>query len=424
MGYLLMRTCGGIRIDSPGPVLGPARIAIFLAALTACAGAHATDWDLDLDLRLQGSSGARSFIDGGLGELRFGEERSALQLGRARFALSQPIGQVLSLRLDASAWGDDDKNPVDFTEAYLEYRPYPRAGYRVRVKAGAFYPAISLENRASGWESPYTLSSSALNTWLAEELRTIGAEGELEWLGTRLGHSFDLSLSAAVYGWNDPLGVVVASHGFALHDRQTTLFGRIGQPGAPVRGREPFHEIDGRAGCYVGAEARYLDRAVLRAMHYDNRGNPAAYDESLEAFAWETRFDTVGLRLQSGSGWTAIVQWLAGETYIEPGGFLLEWQFDTRYALLSRRHGAHTLSVRYDDFGVESNLPAREGEQDGHAWTAAYSFEHGPRWRFTLEWLHLASTLYNRQLYLAEPPFARESKLELAVRYALRSTDP
>ena len=401
----------------------------YRACLVACAlavpiGGYASDWEASLDMRLQSSSGEKSFLDGGLGELRFAEERSALQLGRARFALSQPIGEVFSLKLDASAWGEDDKNPVDLTEAYLEYRPYPRGGFRARVKVGAFYPAISLENRAAGWESPCTISSSALNTWLAEELRAIGVEGSLEWLGTRMGRSFDFGVGAGIYGWNDPLGVVVASHGFALHDRQTGLFGRVGQPDAPVPGAEPFlSDIDGRPGYYIGGEARYLDRAVIRAMHYDNRGDPTAHSPSFDTYAWETRFDTAGVRLESGSGWTAIVQWLDGETYITPFGFELEWEFDTSYALLSRRHGPHTFSVRYDDFKVESNLPLRESEQHGHAWTAAYVFEHGPHWRCTLEWIRLESSLYSRAIYLGQSPFQTESKIELAIRYALSSRD-
>ena len=402
---------------------GCARIVLAACALFAWSCAHATDWDVSVDLRLQSSTGEKSFLDGGLGELRFGEEQSALQLGRARFALSQPLGEVFALNLDASAWGEDDKNPVDLTEAYLEYRPYPRAGYRARVKVGAFYPAISLENRAAGWESPYTLSSSALNTWIAEELRTIGVEGSLEWLGTRMGHSFDLGVNAGIYGWNDPLGVVLASHGFALHDRQTTLFGRVGQPDELVPGAEPFaSDIDGRPGYYVGGEARYLDRVVFRAMHYDNRGDPTAHSGPFN-YAWETRFDTAGVRLESGSGWTAIVQWLAGETYITPFGLELEWEFDTSYALLSRRHGVHTFSVRYDDFNVESNLPLRESEQHGHAWTAAYVFERGPHWRCTLEWVRVESKLYSRPIYLGQSPFDTESKIELAVRYALSSRD-
>ena len=49
---------------------------------------------------------------------------------------------------------------VDLTEAYLEYRPYPRAGFRSRVRLGAFYPPMSLENRATGWETPYTITPS------------------------------------------------------------------------------------------------------------------------------------------------------------------------------------------------------------------------------------------------------------------------
>ena len=47
------------------------------------------------------------------------------------------------------------------------------------MKAGAFFPTISLENDDIGWTSPYTLSASAINTWIGEELRTIGTEGTL-----------------------------------------------------------------------------------------------------------------------------------------------------------------------------------------------------------------------------------------------------
>ena len=49
------------------------------------------------------------------------------------------------------------------------------------VKAGAFFPAISLENDDLGWTSPYTLTPSAINSWIGEELRTIGSEGILRY---------------------------------------------------------------------------------------------------------------------------------------------------------------------------------------------------------------------------------------------------
>ena len=54
-----------------------------------------------------------------------------------RAAISQQLGEVWTLHIDASAWGDEDKSPVGVTEAYLQYRPYPFSGYRLRVKAGA-----------------------------------------------------------------------------------------------------------------------------------------------------------------------------------------------------------------------------------------------------------------------------------------------
>jgi hypothetical protein len=46
------------------------------------------------------------------------------------------------------------------------------------------------------------------------------------------------------------------------------------QPNPVFAKKELFHEIDDRAGYYVGAQVRYLDRAVLNVLHYDNRGDP------------------------------------------------------------------------------------------------------------------------------------------------------
>lgn len=391
-------------------------------ALTAGA-ARAADWEIDLDARLVTSDGRKSFLDGGLGALRYGEDQSGVHLGRARLALSQPFGEVWTVHLDASSWGDDDRNPFDLTEAYLQFRPYPLAGYRFRLKAGAFHAPISLENPASGWGSPYTLSHSAINSWLGEELRTIGLEGELDWLGTRLGHAWDLGATGGVFGWNDPAGALLASHGFALDDRQTTLFGRVGEPGvAPVKGRSLFYEIDHQPGFYAGVEARYLDRIVLRALRYDNRGDPEAHSPRLNAYAWQTRFNAAGVRLEGPAGWTVIAQWLDGETYIEPFNLDLEWPFTARFVLLSKQIGAHRLSVRHDEFSVRSDTPDGAGAQDGRAWTLAYVFTPDEHWRVAVEWLRVSSTESNRAIFLHESPFARETQLQLSVRYALAGT--
>jgi hypothetical protein len=395
-----------------------------LAAALATATARAQSWEASLDVRLVDSDATRSFLDGGLGTLRYGSNQSGLQLGRFRLALSEPLGELFALKVDASAWGDPRESPlVDLTEAYLEFRPYPFAGLRTRILAGAFFPPISLANTRSGWESAYTLSSSALDSWVGEELRTIGTQAQIEWLGQRLGYDFNVRLTVAAFGWNEPAGVSLAAHGFAINDRQTTLFGEIGEPGAqPVHGFEVFHEIDGRVGDYAGLEFEYLDRLTALVVHYDNHADPAAFDAVLNEHAWHTSFDTTGLRWEPADGWTAIAQWMQGETSVAPAGVgELEWYFITRYFLLSRSFGPHTLSVRYDLFAVDADPPIERGLQQGHALTLAYGFEPNEHWRLWLEWVRVRSAQSNRLIYLDADPLATDRALQLSIRYRLAS---
>jgi hypothetical protein len=397
------------------------RLALLLALLGFGGMSRATDWELSLDARLVSSDAYPSYMEGGFGTVRFGSEDSGVKLGRARLAVTQPLGELWSAHLDASVFDDQGGSLLGVTEAYLLFRPYPFAGYRFRLKAGGFYPPVSLENRSAGWESPYTLSYSTINSWLAVEVRTIGLEGSLDWLGTRSGHAFDLGLTGGVFGWNDRAGVVVATNGFVFTDRQTPLFGRVGQPGVPpLNGAEPFMEIDRRAGVYAGVEARYLDRAVLRVLRYDNRADPTDIDSVSHAIAWDTRFTSAGVRLEADHGWTAIAQWLAGVTTIAPQSLTLNWPFQAQFALLSKRFGRSTLSARYDRFAVQTNAPEVYGAQDGHAWTAAYLFDADAHWRFALECVRVVSSSVNREEQ-GGPPLATETQWQLAVRYAIGS---
>jgi hypothetical protein len=404
---------------------------LLMRALLACmlglsaTGARAADWQLSLDMRAVGSNGRESFLENGQGKLRFDQDHQGLQLGRARAALSHSLGEVFFAHAEASIWDGDDKNPVDLTEAWVEYRPYPRAGFKSRLRAGAFYPPMSLESRAIGWETPYTLTPSAIGSWTGEELRTVGLEGQVDWLGTRLGSSFDLQLTAAVFGWNDPAGTMLAAHGWALHDRQTTLFGRVGapQPDTDQAKKELFAEIDDRPGFYFGTQVRYLDRAVLNLLHYDNRADPTMQSAELRDFAWLTKFDTASLRFETGNGWTALLQALDGDTSIAPGGFWLGWQYDSQSALVARRVGAHMLAIRHDWFAVKfRNDASRPGSEDGKAWAMAWSWDDGGPWRFALEWLRVRSDVPARAEYLGENPLATETKIEFQARYFLQGS--
>jgi len=391
----------------------------------ACAGiATAAEWELSLDMRAVASDGRQSFLEDGQGKLRYDEDHQGIQLGRLRAALTQPLGEVFSAHLEASRWDDGDKNPIDLTEAYLEFKPYPRGGWRTRARLGAFYPPMSLENRALGWETPYTLTPSAISSWIGEEIRTVGLEAQVDWLGTRLGHDFDFQLTGAVFGWNDPAGTMLARHGFAFHDRQTTLFGRVGDAQSnPTRTRkELFHELDDRPGYYVGGQARYLDRAVLNLLHYDNRADPTVRSEELRDMAWYTEFDAAALRVEAPGDWTVLLQAMDGQTAIQPSR-LMTWEFDSQSAMVARRLGRHLLAGRYDAFAVTMlDRPTGAGSEDGEAWTLAWSYEKDEHWRFALEWLRVESNVPRRAVELGESPFATESKLELSARYSLHGS--
>lgn len=398
------------------------RALIAVAAMALVSGVAAAEDGLDLtvDLRLIASDGRASYLDGGLGKLRFDEDHDGLQVGRLRGAWNQDFGERWSARVDASLWRFDDSSVVDVTEAYLEFRPYPASGWRSRVKLGASYLPVSLEHRAAGWTNPYLISSSAINTWVGEELRTIGAEYSLEWLGTRSGSDFDVGVEAAVYGWNDPAGVLVASRGWTLHDRQTRLFDKIGEPGeSPVPGRVLFKEIDGRAGYWAGAHVRYLDRAELRVLHYDNRADPEKFDAGIDDFAWLTRFDSVGVRAESSGGWTFIAQWLGGDTAIEPETGYELWDFYSTFLLVSKAWGRHRMSARADWFETEHVMTSwpQPFEEDGTAITVGYSYDFDEHWRGAVEFLEVRSDVAARA-FLGEPVSADERQLQLQVIYS------
>jgi hypothetical protein len=396
--------------------------------VSLCLGAtHAVAGDLEvtLDGRFVAADGRRSFLDGGLGKLRYGDDAERFEVGRLRLGYQGTLGEILHFNIDASAWSADDTNPIDLTEAFFELRPYPASAWRSRLKAGVFYPPISLEHRARGWTNPYALSSSALNTWVGEELRTIGLEYDLEWLGAQSDSAFDFGLSAAAYGWNDPAGVIVAFRGFALHDRQTPLFGylRTFVPGGGRQNRVLFAEIDDRPGYYVGGYARYAGRAELRALRYDNRADPAAYDAGIQDGAWKTKFDSLGFRYDGERDFTLIAQWLSGETVVGSGA-LSEWYFDASFLLAAKQFGRHRFAARADRFAMtqeESAYPGTLGDDRGKAWTLAWTFEPRERLEITTEWLEIDST-FNWRRQLREDPRAVERALQLGLRYTFDFT--
>lgn len=387
-----------------------------------CSHAARAEVEASLDLRLVHSDGRTGYMHGGFGKLRFDADDEGPQLGRARLAWHGGIGGDWHAAVDLSAWHLDDKNIVDLTEALVEWRPVPSSAWRSNVKLGAFFPPISLEHRAPGWTNPYTISSSALNTWVGEELRTIGLAYELEHLGIAAGGRFDFGVHAALFGWNDPAGVELALRGFSLNDRQTPLFGRIGTYAFGGRTqRVLFSEIDNRPGYHVGAYLKDDSGLEVRALHYDNRGDPTVPKPSIEDYAWRTAFDSAGIRYDHASGTTLIAQWLHGYTRATPFA-RNHWNYDTWFVLAARQFTPrHRLALRYDEFDVDRAhrySPPPWALEHGNAWTLGWTWDVREHLQIAAEWLRIDS-VHSTRTALGEAPRAIEHGAQLAVKLYL-----
>jgi hypothetical protein len=157
-------------------------VGIGFVALPAMAQAQTLTVNGLVDLGLSVPWQTTSWMKGGFGKLDNG--------GGGRGGIA-PIGQGLTdlhLELDPSLgvfatarFAPDQHAPFDVLEAYGRYQPVSTPNWLWSMKLGAFFAPISLENEGVGWTSPWTLTPSAINSWVGDELRTIGGETTAEW---------------------------------------------------------------------------------------------------------------------------------------------------------------------------------------------------------------------------------------------------
>ncbi len=385
-----------------------------------------------LDLRLFSSNADAPWLGGGLDKLRLGRADEPLALGQALIEYRGRWSETVSAKVTAALY-DGQERPVNLTEAYLEYAPVPRSAWRLRARAGAFYPPVSLANTSTGWTSPYTLSFSAIDTWIAEEVRIGGAEVEARHLGRFTGSSDDIAFTAAAFQANDPAGALISWRGWALHERQTGLFETLPLANLPAFAdtgsfppqesfEKPFVELDHRWGYYAAAEWNHLESWRVRALHYDNLGDPSIIHAG--QWGWRTRFDHFGWQWRPAPHTELLAQALLGTTEMEGfTGPLVYARFWSAYLLASRALGRHRWSARLDVFGVrdEDHTPDDPNREHGHALTLAYFFTlvdpaHWGAWRLGAESLFVWSDRPARRLFASAGARAERS-LQLVVQY-------
>jgi hypothetical protein len=370
-----------------------------------------------LDLRLVAPSGQTSNLDGGLGKFPWGDGRGSPvvpDLGqavlRASAVLMPDLRAVAEIRYDPR-----QKTAVDLLDAYVRYRPVSTSRWRWSVRAGAFFPPVSLENDGIGWTSEWTLTPSAINAWVGEELRVLGGETSVEWRG-----DLDrIEFTAAAYGMNEPAGAAIAAYGWTFNDRPTGLFDHVRMPdvlaptGTAAWSYE-FRQFDHAVGWYAGITWERPDFGRVSLLRYDNEADPSATDGF--EFGWRTKFWSLSGSTEIGPV-VILAQAMVGSTAIEPSpGFVASTEFWAYYVLAGIERGDWRFAIRFDQFATSETAPSPppRGDEHGVAATAAITWTPRKGIRLVGELLAIDYNRAQRAL-IGKPPHATEVQAQLAL---------
>ena len=390
-----------------------------VCGMPALAGAQSLSVHGFVEVRAVAGATQPGWLDGGLGKTRFGGGDDVV-LGTGGLALAWQA--TPSLVASASAqYAPGLRKPLDLLDAKLRYRPASTTPTRWTATAGMFFPPVSLENDGVAWTSPWTLTPSAVNSWVGEELRVFGAELRFEHRTDR--GSFDLR--AALFGRNDPAGELLASRGWAMGDTSSGLDASARQPdvyaslvGAPLPMRfRPFVEIDHRAGWYAAAGWEAGDERA-RVLYYDNRTDPTREVEyaGRELYGWHTRFWSAGAQHRSGRWWW-LAQAMTGKTRIAPEAGIFDTGFDAGYLLAAVDFERWQPVARVDLFNASQRVDGMRGSlsEHGHALTLALNWRPTDRARFTVEVLRIDSQR-DQRARAGLAPRQLDTQLQLALR--------
>lgn len=381
------------------------------------------------DIRIVGVDGERGWLDGGDGKTRFGGgdpdgdfrirpepvEGSLIWQPRFTWSLS---GSVVAV----AQHGQD--HAVDLSEAQLRFKPLLGGNARVSVRAGLFWPPVSLEHSGADWSVTDTVTPSAINSWIGDEVKVGGVETHVS---TDLGGS-RITATVAGFGLNDTSGTLIAFRGWALHDEKATAFGlqrlpkldgMLGRVQAPRT--DPVIEIDHRAGWYGKLGWSPGEAFELQIFHYDNRGDPTEATPGKQ-WGWRTRFSNLGALATIGPV-ELRAQALGGRTemgFPRGGRLWVDTSFRSAFLLATRRFARGSASARIEAFGTKSRGSVADDEYSEHGWafTLAARRDFGERFSLLGEFLHVESDRAAR-VDLGVAPHQTQNQLQLALRVHL-----
>ena len=172
-----------------------------------------------------------SWREGGFGRFTLGADDSLdssdFAVGQLHLALDWQPARYFGAYLHTVARAEPSRTrgrELGVIEGYLHSELGLGSASTLRLKLGHFILPTSRENVEFAWSSPYTLTLSALNTWIGEEMRLTGLFAEYAYALSPAGID-ELRFSATAFGGNDSAGALLAWRGWSLGDRLTAFDG-------------------------------------------------------------------------------------------------------------------------------------------------------------------------------------------------------
>ena len=414
------------------------RIGSVACALACAAPSAASDLDLfsanalqlTSDVRLSIADGPKSWLRGGFGKIDTSGNgnnfRLEPQVGEADLVWTPQLGWALSGVVVGTLNGGE-RTQAGISQAYLSYRPMRSRDLAVSARAGLFWPPLSLEHEGLDWHVADSITPSAINSWIGEEVRPVAVEANVD---VSLGEQ-RLRATAAVLAASDTAGTLLTLRGWAFNDRKTLAFNRQPLPplGVDFQGYQaPFTHplIDlhrgfaHRPGYYAKLAWQPPIPVRIEFFRYDNNANPEDFNSDLE-WGWRTWFNNVGVVANLGGGTELKGQALDGRTrmgFSEEGARWVDNHFRSAFALLTHRFGPFGLAARIEVFDTRNRGSIIGQEYDESGWSEMLAAKRN--WgRFTglLELLH-ASSKRDQLEEAGLSPSQRQTQVQADLRFS------
>ena len=247
-----------------------------------------------------------------------------------------------------------------------------------RLRAGSFWLPTSRENIEPLWTSPYTITFSALNSWIGQEVRPLSAD--LQW-----SPSFYLTAGATVFRGNDTMGTELAARGWTLGNRITVYNEALPLPETNETTKPVERDLDHRNGYAGRLRLQLPERAMIQLAHIENRA--ALVPDIGGQTPWRTRFDVVSASAGASGPTTVAAEYAWGWTAVAFPGGSFQMDFATAYVLLSHKRGPDRWSARVERFSTNGSVydPNDMSREHGHAVTVIWLRDSGPHLRYGLE---------------------------------------